>query len=279
MDSTKKSIAERERTAKLIAKIRASIRKKHRALKTDMMEKSLWRNDLYLEISTIPIIEPLKQIVRNTEREGEIDMIYDDNVCKQIWYANEKDNCDEIEKSQLSIESLRNYIHNNGLYLNPDHYDAKERKIEHVAAPKFDTDAVNKRYIERTLRDSRNEIEKMFKTLGNDMIVRALQGTKEKVSEMEKSLNVLKNAVTIESLKEMLDMIEKSVKRIGHEMIVCALKNVMMNEALEKTIPDMINKSVQPIGNDISKMKKDIAKVQNDTKKLLRDARKDTSKV
>ncbi|KYN11399.1 hypothetical protein ALC57_16449 [Trachymyrmex cornetzi] len=189
-----------------------------------------------------------------------------------------KDNYDEIEKSQLSIESLRNYIHNNGLYLNPDHYDVKERKIEHVATPEFDTDAVNKRYIERTLRDSRNEIEKMFKTLGNDMIVHALQGTKEKVSEMEKSFNVLKNAVTIESLKEMvLDLIEKSVKRIGHEMIVSALKNVVMNIALKTyTIPDMINKSVQPIENDITKMKKDIAKVQNDTKKLLRDAKKDT---
>ncbi|KYN20087.1 hypothetical protein ALC57_07567 [Trachymyrmex cornetzi] len=191
-----------------------------------------------------------------------------------------KNNYDKIEKSQLSIESLRNYIHNNGLYLNPDHYDAKERKIEHVATPEFDTDAVNKHYIERTLRDSRNEIEKMFKTLVNDMIVHALQGTKEKVSEMEKSFNVLKNAVTIESLKEMvLDLIEKSVKRIGHEMIVSALKNVVMNIALKTTIPDMINKSVQPIENDITKMKKDIAKVQNDTKKLLRDARKDTSKV
>ncbi|KYN19110.1 hypothetical protein ALC57_08564 [Trachymyrmex cornetzi] len=71
----------------------------------------------------------------------------------------------------------------------------------------------------------------------------ALQGvhgesTKEKVLELEKSLNVLKNTVTIESLKEMvLDMIEKSVKRIGHEMIVSALKNVVMNVALKTTIP------------------------------------------
>ena len=63
-----------------------------------------------------------------------------------------KDNCDEIEQSQLSIESVRNYIRNNKLYLIPDHYETKERKIEYVAAPEFDTDAVNKSYIKSSLR-------------------------------------------------------------------------------------------------------------------------------
>ncbi|KYN11398.1 hypothetical protein ALC57_16448 [Trachymyrmex cornetzi] len=67
MDSTKKSIAERERTAKLIAKTRASIRKKHRALKTDILE-----NEIALENRFKPIIEPLKQIVENTERENKL---------------------------------------------------------------------------------------------------------------------------------------------------------------------------------------------------------------
>ena len=41
-----------------------------------------------------------------------------------------KDDRDEIEKLQSSIESLQNYIRNSGLYLNSDRYDAKERKIE-----------------------------------------------------------------------------------------------------------------------------------------------------
>ncbi|KYN18784.1 hypothetical protein ALC57_08898 [Trachymyrmex cornetzi] len=67
MDSTKKSIAERERTAKLIAKTRASIRKKHRALKTDILE-----NEIALEKRFKPISEPLKQIVENTERENKL---------------------------------------------------------------------------------------------------------------------------------------------------------------------------------------------------------------
>ena len=51
----------------------------------------------------------------------------------------------EIEKSRSLIESLRNYVHYNGLCLNPDHYDAKERKIERVVGPEFDTDVVNKK--------------------------------------------------------------------------------------------------------------------------------------
>ncbi|KYQ56418.1 hypothetical protein ALC60_04648 [Trachymyrmex zeteki] len=62
MDSAKG--VERERTAKLIAKTRTWIRKKHRALKTDMME-----NEMALEKRFKPIVEPLKQIVENTERE------------------------------------------------------------------------------------------------------------------------------------------------------------------------------------------------------------------
>ena len=60
-----KNISEQEKIAKLIAKTRASIRKKHRALKTDIME-----NEIVLEKQLKPIIEPLKQIAGNTERGG-----------------------------------------------------------------------------------------------------------------------------------------------------------------------------------------------------------------
>jgi len=79
-----------------------------------------------------------------------------------------RDDSEEIEKSRSSIESLRNYVHDSGLCLNPDHYDAKKRKIEHVAALEFDTDMVNKSYVERTLRDSRNEIEELFRMIRID---------------------------------------------------------------------------------------------------------------
>ena len=60
-----KSISEREKTAKLIAKTRASIHKKNRALKTDIME-----NEIVLEKQLKPIMEPLKQIAGDTKRGG-----------------------------------------------------------------------------------------------------------------------------------------------------------------------------------------------------------------
>ncbi|KYM94131.1 hypothetical protein ALC62_15254 [Cyphomyrmex costatus] len=69
-----KNIAERERTAKLIAKTRESIRKKHRALKTGIME-----SEIALEKKFKPIVEPLRQIVDITERDKSDNDDDDDN--------------------------------------------------------------------------------------------------------------------------------------------------------------------------------------------------------
>ena len=125
----------------------------------------------------------------------------------------------EIEKSRSSIESLRNYVHDNELCLNPDHYDAKERKIKHVAAPEFDTD-VNKSYVERTIRDTRNEIEESFRTIRRDTqrvrtYVENIRGNVDDVTVR------MKNVVTNETL-------EKSFKE--------QLQGMVTNKELEKTI-------------------------------------------
>ena len=126
----------------------------------------------------------------------------------------------EIEKSQSSIESLRNYVHDNGLCLNPDHYDAKERKIEHVAAPEFDTDVVNKSYVERTLRDTRNEIEESFRTIRKD--TQRVRTYVENIRRNVDDVTVrMKNVVTNETL-------EKSFKE--------QLQGMVTNKELEKTI-------------------------------------------
>ena len=60
----KRGIAEREKTAREIAKTRASIRRKHRALKTGRMEE-----EVALEKQFKPIVEPLKRIVEHTGRK------------------------------------------------------------------------------------------------------------------------------------------------------------------------------------------------------------------
>src|SRR5436190_14528867 len=54
-------IVEREKTARQIARTQASIRRKHRALKTHAME-----SELALEKHYQPIVEPLKQLVAET---------------------------------------------------------------------------------------------------------------------------------------------------------------------------------------------------------------------
>ncbi|XP_070170812.1 coiled-coil domain-containing protein 39-like [Polyergus mexicanus] len=57
-------IGEREKTAKEIAKTRASIRKKHRALKTGKME-----SEIAIESRFKPIVEPLRRIADRAERD------------------------------------------------------------------------------------------------------------------------------------------------------------------------------------------------------------------
>jgi hypothetical protein len=61
------SIEDRERIAKQIAKTSDLIRKKYRALKTGKIEE-----DIALEKQFKPIVEPLKQIVENTEKSQPI---------------------------------------------------------------------------------------------------------------------------------------------------------------------------------------------------------------
>jgi len=56
-------IGEREKTAREIARMRASIRKKHRALKTGKLE-----DEITLETRFKPIVEPLRRIAEHAER-------------------------------------------------------------------------------------------------------------------------------------------------------------------------------------------------------------------
>ncbi|KAL6417605.1 hypothetical protein ACFW04_012621 [Cataglyphis niger] len=59
-----KDIEKREKTTKEIAKTRASIRRKHRALKTGKME-----SEVAMETRFKPIVEPLRRIAEHAERD------------------------------------------------------------------------------------------------------------------------------------------------------------------------------------------------------------------
>lgn len=54
----------------------------------------------------------------------------------------------------------RNFILNKALCLDGDNYDAKSRKIIHIADPQEDTDAVNKLYMRKNFDSLINDIKK-----------------------------------------------------------------------------------------------------------------------
>ncbi|KYN12353.1 hypothetical protein ALC57_15466 [Trachymyrmex cornetzi] len=205
-----------------------------------------------------------------------------------------RDDSDEIEKSRSLIESLRNYVHDSELCLNPDHYDGKKRKIEHVAAPEFDTDAVNKSYVERTLQDTRNEIEELCGAIRNDMgkIVRALRDTQKDISndvekvrtnveEISKSVSALSTKVSNEIQRGVTDLRQQLHNIATKEMLetdeiqrgVTDLRQQMNNTVTKETL----EKSFKTTGRDIivralQDMQKDSLKVYSDMEKRVFDA-------
>jgi len=52
---------------------------------------------------------------------------------------------------------MRNYVHDNALCRVATDYDAKSRKIRHVAQPEADTNAANKLYVEQYLKIAKNQ--------------------------------------------------------------------------------------------------------------------------
>ncbi|KYN27426.1 hypothetical protein ALC57_03190 [Trachymyrmex cornetzi] len=166
---------------------------------------------------------------------------------------------DEIEKSRSSTETLRNYVYNNGLCLNPDHYDAKKRKIEHMAAPEFDTDAVNKSYVERTLRDKRNEIEESCEMIRRDM--GKVQRNVEEIQRLIRDVTArMKNVVTNATL-------EKSFETTGRDMIVRALRDTQKD----------ISNAVEKVRNNVEEVSKSVSalsmKVSNEIQHDVTDLR------
>jgi hypothetical protein len=63
---------------------------------------------------------------------------------------------------------LRNYVRDNTLCRTASGFDARSRKIQRVARPEADNDAVNKVYVDtsiKQMRDQQEEIEKKIATL------------------------------------------------------------------------------------------------------------------
>lgn len=67
---------------------------------------------------------------------------------------------------------IRNYVRANALCMTAIDFDAKSRKIKHVAQPEDDSDAVNKQYVETSVkifRDQQKDYERRILALEKDV--------------------------------------------------------------------------------------------------------------
>lgn len=67
---------------------------------------------------------------------------------------------------------VRNYVRDNALCIVATDFDAKSRKIRHVALPVDDGDVVNKRYVQQTvqiLKDRHDELERKMVAFQNNI--------------------------------------------------------------------------------------------------------------
>ena len=84
---------------------------------------------------------------------------------------------------------LRNYMRDNALCMTGEDFNAKSRKIRHVAQPTADTDAVNKLYVEKSiklLREQQEELERKLVVFQRDMLT--LQSSVQKISQALNSI-------------------------------------------------------------------------------------------
>ena len=85
---------------------------------------------------------------------------------------------------------LRNYMRDNALCVVGADFDAKSRKIRRVAQPLADTDAVNKLYVEKSikfLRQQQEELERKLAVFQKDKLV-VFQNSVQKISQALNSI-------------------------------------------------------------------------------------------
>jgi len=92
-----------------------------------------------------------------------------------------------IRTSDHWDKSVTSYLRQNTLCRVATYYDARSRKIRHVAQPEADTDAVNKLYVEqcvKTLKNQQKESDEKLTAFERD--VRALQTA---INELRRAIN------------------------------------------------------------------------------------------
>lgn len=124
-----------------------------------------------------------------------------------------------------SIESLRGYVRNSALCLNPDHYDAKKRRIVRVATPILASDATNKGYIDSAFTDR----DKSLARVRNDV-----KEVRKSVDQLTGSMNSLLQT-RVEILSKNVDSLQTSQRE--HENV--SAKLLEEGERLSRSIDEL----------------------------------------
>ena len=155
--------------------------------------------------------------------------------------------------TRASIESLRNYMHENTLNLNGNNYDANKRKIQRLEVPTENTDATNKSYV-----DSHLEKVKNVNAITIRENVNALDAKHEKkIQEVKKTVE--RNESTLDSLgkkiQELQTLVERSIPQI--------LSNRLVLETLQKEVQqfeNLFDTYVKTQANQIKELQKTLEK-------------------
>ncbi|XP_070527373.1 uncharacterized protein [Cardiocondyla obscurior] len=84
----------------------------------------------------------------------------------------------------------RNYVRDNALCVTSTDYDARSRKIKHVAKPLDDDDAVNKQYVQQNLQILKNGIVEL-----NNNVQQNVQNLKDQLNELNKKIEILQSSL------------------------------------------------------------------------------------
>ncbi|KAM0724612.1 hypothetical protein ACS0PU_009693 [Formica fusca] len=202
-----------------------------------------------------------------------------------------------------AIESLRNYVRDNALYLSSSvEYDARERKIKRLAKPEEDADATSKIYVEgitSQLRKDADEAGKgvilLFTRLSqlDNALGKRIDAAESFVSKIEarddvlsKRIDAVENSVSrtelnANALGKRIDALDKRINALSDR--IDAAKNTISLNAVEsstksasdrkilfnqgKIIQELTQKS-RVAANSAAK----IRELENSTSRLKRDA-------
>lgn len=166
-----------------------------------------------------------------------------------------------------AIESLRGYVRNSALCLDPDHYDAKKRRIVRVARPSLENDVTNKAYVDdafverdRSLTQTQNDVEKVRESVSdlsrsmNSIVENRVEILSRKVNELQTLQR--ENQRASARLKQEGENLSKNINELSSSLEELKRKirdTTVKKKTLEKTIKDLESRLRSTLRNENGK--------------------------